>query len=296
MTQARLIPAVAGGTLESPVWSHAEQCLYLIDIPGRELLRYTPDDGTVKRRAMPSEPGALALCESGGLLVALRTGIFHFNTVTAALTHVADPPYNPDDTRFNDGRCDAQGRFWVGSIYEPRDRAEAAFYRLDADASLHRVYDGVTTGNGLAFSPDGRTGYCADTQTRKVWAFELDAQGNPSERRVHIDLAAANIDGRPDGAAVDSEGCYWVALIDTGRVARFDPDGKLMQYVELPVRWPTCPCFGGPELRTLYVTNLRTGRKPEQLAQCPDAGTLVAVEVDVAGLPERAAAICPESF
>src|SRR5690606_23374045 len=86
MTQARLIPAVAGGTLESPVWSHAEQCLYLIDIPGRELLRYTPDDGTVKRRAMPSEPGALALCESGGLLVALRTGIFHFNTVTAALT------------------------------------------------------------------------------------------------------------------------------------------------------------------------------------------------------------------
>jgi len=296
MTQARLIPSVTGETLESPVWSHAERCLYLIDIPARELLRYTPDRDAVKRWPLPSEPGALALCEGGGLLVALRTGIFRFDTATRTLTHVADPPYNPDRTRFNDGRCDAQGRFWIGSIYEPRDRAEAAFYRLDTDGTLQRVFDGVTTANGLAFSPDGRTGYCADTPARKVWAFDLDAQGHPSERRLYIDLQAANIDGRPDGAAVDSEGCYWLALIDSGRIGRFDPQGRLLQTVELPVRWPTCPCFGGDDLRTLYVANLRTGRKPEQLAQCPAAGTLVAVEVDVAGLPERTAAIGPDSF
>lgn len=290
MTQARLIDAVAGETLESPVWSPAEQCLYLIDIPARALLRYTPADNAVKRWDMPTEPGALALAESGGLLVALRTGVFHFDTTTAALRHIIDAPYAPEHMRFNDGRVDRQGRLWIGSIYEPRDRAAACIYRLDPDRTLQRVFEGFTTVNGLAFSVDGRTGYCADTPSRKVWRFEIDAHsGDASERQVHIDLQALGVDGRPDGATVDAEDCYWVALIDVGQVARFDPDGKLMQQIDLPVRWPTCPCFGGDDLRTLYVTNLRTGRKPEQLAQSPDAGTLVRADVSINGLPEVAA-------
>src|SRR5690606_29900507 len=118
----------------------------------------------------------------------------------------------------------------------------------------------------------GAIGYCADTPARKVWTFDIDpATGDASERRVFIDLQTLSIDGRPDGATVDAEGCYWVALIDAWRVARFDPFGQLMQSIELPVRWPTCPCFGGPDLKTLYVTNLRTGRKADQLAESPDA-------------------------
>ena len=290
MTQARLIKAVACETLESPVWSPAEQCLYLIDIPARALLRYNPADNGVKRWDMPTEPGALALAKDGGLLVALRTGVFHFNTITAALTHIVDAPYNPDHTRFNDGRVDRKGRFWIGSIYEPRDRAEACVYRLDHDRTLQRIYEGFTTVNGLAFSIDGSRGYCADTPARKVWRFDIDAHsGGVSERRIHIDLEKLGIDGRPDGATVDAEDCYWVALIDVGRVARFDPDGNLMQQIDLPVRWPTCPAFGGADLQTLYVTNLRSGRAPEQLAQSPDAGTLVCAETAISGLPEPAA-------
>jgi sugar lactone lactonase YvrE len=287
MTQAHPIHAVSGQLLESPVWSTTEQCLYLIDIAACELIRYVPEGETVTRWPLPSNPGAIALADKGDLVIALRTGIFHFDTTTAALTLIAPPPYDPATTRFNDGRVDRLGRFWIGSIYEPRDRAEASIYRLDTDGTLRRIFEGFTTANGLAFSPDGRTGYCADTPSRKVWAFDLDpATGDASERRVHIDLQALNIDGRPDGATVDAEGCYWLALIDAGRVARFDPRGNLVQQIDLPVRWPTCPCFGGPALQTLYVTNLRIGRQPDQLAASPDAGTLVGAELEIAGLPE----------
>ena len=289
---ARLITAVSGQLLESPVWSVAEQALYLIDIAARELIRYVPASDTAKRWQLPTDPGALAPAHGGGLLIALRTGVFHFDPATAALNLIAAAPYDEDTMRFNDGGCDRQGRFWIGSIYEPRDRADAAIYRLDPDGTLHRVLDGITTANGLAFSPDGRTGYCADTPTRKVWMFDIDpASGEASERRVFIDLAQLDIEGRPDGATVDAEGCYWLALIDAGRVGRFDPQGKLMQQIELPVRWPTAPCFGGPELKTLYVTNLRTGRQVDQLAASPDAGTLVCIETEVTGVPEAVAGV-----
>lgn len=287
MTQVHLIHAVSGQLLESPVWSTAAQCLYLIDIAACELIRYVPDGETVTRWRLPSNPGAIALADKGGLIVALRSGIFHFDTTTAALTLISPPPYDPSTTRFNDGRVDTRGRFWIGSIYEPRDRADTSIYRLETDGRLHRVFDGFTTSNGLAFSPDGRTGYCADTPARKVWTFDIDpTTGAPSERRIFVDLQALNIDGRPDGATIDAEGCYWLALIDAGRVARFDPHGKLMQQIDLPVRWPTCPCFGGADLQTLYVANLRTGRAPDQLAASPDAGTLVGVRLPVSGLPE----------
>lgn len=289
MTQAQLIRSVSGQLLESATWSVADQCLYLIDIAACELIRYVPSTDKVTRWPMPSDPGAIALSQHGGLLVAMRTGVFRFDPATATFELLVQPPYDPDTMRFNDGRCDRQGRFWIGSIYEPRDRAAAGIYRLDADGTLHRVFDGFTTANGLAFSPDGRTGYCADTPARKVWAFDLNESGDVSERRPFIDLQALEIEGRPDGATVDSEGCYWVALIDAGRVARFDPQGKFMEHIDLPVRWPTCPCFGGPDLKTLYITNLRTGRQPDQLAASPDAGTLVHASTQYIGVADAPA-------
>lgn len=290
MSHAHLIPTVAGQLLESPIWSVAEQCLYLLDIAERELISYTPAADTVQRWPLPADPGALAFSQRGGLLIALRNGVFHFDTSNAELIQIAEAPYDQGTTRFNDGRVDRQGRFWIGSIYEPRDHADASIYRLDPDGSLHRVFEGLTTANGIAFSPDGRTGYYADTPARKVWSFDIDPDsGETGEPSLFIDLQALNLDGRPDGATVDAEGCYWVALIDVGRVACFDAQGKLMQQIEVPVRWPTCPCFGGPELKTLYVTNLRTGRQPDQLAESPDAGTLVGVERSTNGLTEAVA-------
>lgn len=292
MSDVRLIPAVSGQLLESPLWSATEHCLYLIDIAARELIRYVPHGDMVARWPLPADPGALALAARGGLLVALRHGVFHFNSARGRVEHIVAAPYDPTHTRFNDGRVDRQGRFWIGSIYEPRDRAAAALYRLDADGSLHRVFDGFTTVNGLAFSPDGCTGYCADTPARKVWAFDVDAAtGAASHRRVHIDLQALGIDGRPDGATIDDEGCYWLALIDTGRVARFDPQGRLLRCIELPVRWPTCPAFGGDRLDTLYIANLRTGRAPELLAQSPAAGTLAVAAPQAIGYAETPALI-----
>lgn len=281
-----LIDAVKGELLESPLWSVAEQALYLVDIAQRLLLRYAPSTGTLNQWSMPGDPGALALRSGGGVLITLRSGLFGFDPDTEALEPLWPADYDITTTRFNDGRCDRQGRFWVGTIYEPRDRAGAALYCFDRKG-LRRKLAGVTVANGLAFSPDGCTAYLADTPTRLVWAFDLDpVSGELSRRRTFIDFEAQGLSGRPDGATVDREGCYWLAMIDAGCIARFDPQGQWMQSIELPFSWPTMPCFGGPELQTMYVTSLRTGRKPEQLAASPDAGTLAAIEMDVRGLAE----------
>jgi sugar lactone lactonase YvrE len=285
------IDKIDGELLESPVWSAAEQALYLVDIRGRRLIRYEPARDEVRDWKMPGDAGCVALMrEPGRVAVALRSGLFAFDIASEVLDPLAPPDYDVLKTRFNDGSVDRDGRLWIGTIYEPRDRRDAALYRYDGSGAPKRVREGFTTTNGLACSLDGRTLYAADTPQRKVWAFDLDETGEIQGERLHIDFESAQLPGRPDGATVDAEDCYWLALIDAGRVARFDPAGKLMQSIEVPVRWPTKPCFGGADLRTLYVTSLRTGRDPAQLAASPRSGTLVAVDAGVTGVAENIAA------
>lgn len=286
-TPPRFIDAVQGELLEGPVWSTMEQALYLVDIVAQTLIRYRPADQGLSKWKMPGDIGCVALRARGeSVAVALRSGLFGFNIETEVLEPLAPADYDVRTTRFNDGCVDRQGRLWVGSIYEPRDHPAAALYRYDGHGVLKRVRKGFTTSNGLAFSLDGRTAYFADTPQRKVWAFDIDDVGDLHHQRVFIDFERMALPGRPDGATVDSEGCYWLALIDAWRVARFDPTGKLMREIELPVRWPTKACFGGKELKTLYVTSLRAGRDPAQLAESPQTGTLLAIETEYKGVPE----------
>lgn len=286
-TAVRRIEGIDGELLECPVWSVAEQALWLCDILGPALIRYDPATGAAKRWTLPSAIGSFALRAAGGLVVALRTGIHLFDPASERLELIAAADFDPATTRFNDGRCDRQGRFWVGSMFEPRTRPGGALYRLDADAKLHRVLDGVTIANGLAFPADGRTAYFADSPTRTVWRFDLDpTSGQLSNRREFRRYEEAI--GRPDGGAADAEGCYWSAGIDSWQMLRFRPDGTLDRTVRVLVRWPTMPAFGGPDLKTVYVTSLREGRTAEQLKESPLAGSLFAFESDVAGLPEPA--------
>lgn len=277
------VPGLMGEVLESPVWDDRRRCLWLVDIPARLVLALDPERDQARRYAMPSEPGSIALTEDGAIVVALRDRVARFDPDRGALDTLALADHDPATTRFNDGRCDQQGRFWVGSMYEPRGKSVAKLYRLDRDR-LTPVVDGLTIANGLAFDADGRSGYHADTPSRTVWRFDLDpASGAMTNRRVFVQFGP---DGRPDGATLDAEGGYWVATIGAGEVRRYRLDGGLDRRVAVPTPWPTMPAFAGADRRTVFVTSLRHGRDPKQLAAHPHSGGLFRFRCDIAGLPE----------
>jgi len=282
---------------ESPMWHPRERALWWCDIAGRRLNRFDPASGALEQRELESEPGSCAAHLDGTLLVAMRNGLWRLDPRTGKRRSLAAPPYDASVERFNDGKCDPQGRFWVGTIYEPRDAARAALYCWDG-RTLERRADGVTVSNGLAWSPDGRTMYWSDTKAHTIFAFDFDAAGGQlSRRRVFATFAPKPADGRldgyggrPDGAAVDAEGCYWVAMFEGQRLLRLSPEGEVLREVTLPVRCPTMPAFGGAELKTLYVTTARDKRPAAELAGQPLAGCVLSLQVDVPGLPAHLAA------
>ena len=291
------------GLGESPFWHPQESRLYWVDIPGRRIARVVVQglqaQGPVDYWPLTQEPGCIAPVQGGGLVMALRDGIYLAREWGGPLQRLAAAPYDTSKLRFNDGKCDAQGRFWAGSMYEPKDQALGTLYMLDGQG-LHPVMggekDGVVTANGLAWSPDGRTAYWADTATHQVRAFDFDPlTGRLSAGRVFYQMSlkptawtwgdTAPYGGRPDGAAVDSEGCYWSAQYEGQRLLRLSPSGQVLSEVKTPVPCPTMPCFGGADLKTLFMTSSRQGRSAQELAQHPQAGCLFAMRVEVAGLP-----------
>lgn len=282
-------PALLG---ESPVWHRAEGVLYYCDIAGHRLHRLDPAGGRTREWAFDTDLACCAPCERGGLLLAMRDGLWQFDPDTGVRTPLAAPPYDPAVERFNDGKCDPRGRFWVGTIFEPRKPPLAALYRYTPGDGLHRMADGVTVSNGLAWSPDGRTMYWTDTTSHTVFALDYDPDaGALSARRVFAQFprrpdgqSLDDYGGRPDGAAVDAEGCYWAAMYEGSRLVRLSPQGQVLAELRLPVRCPTMPCFGGADLRTLYVTSARHGRPAEELAAQTQAGCVFAFDVDVPGL------------
>jgi len=274
---------------ESPIWDAAHRALYWVDIPGKAVHRLFTVTGNHRSWPMPSEPGCIAFYADGGLLVALRFGLARLDTDTGMLTPIADAPYDPARFRFNDGRCDLAGRLWVGTIYEPRDRPGATLYSLE-QGTIRDHNLPATVSNGVAFSPDGRTMYRSDTTSHTIFAYDFDtASGQVGAGRV---LRAFSTDrtkdygGRPDGAAVDCEGAYWCAMMEGGRVLRLSPEGEILREISLPARCPTMLAFGGPQLRTLYITTARQNRSESELVQFPLSGCVLTLEVDVGGMPE----------
>ncbi len=277
---------------ESPLWHPREQVLYWCDIPGKRLNRWDPASGDLRHWAFAHEPGGVAPPLDGTLLLAMRDGLWRFDPTSGNRTRLAPAPYDPKHERFNDGKCDPQGRLWVGTIYEPRDSARATLHCWDKGRLVLRG-DGITVSNGLAWSPDGATMYWSDTKAHSVFAFDFDAgDGSISRKRVFAQFPVKQADGdpatyggRPDGAAVDAEGCYWSAMFEGQRLVRLSPGGELLREVRLPVRCATMPAFGGADLKTIYITTARDNRPAAELAAQPYAGCVLALDVDVPGLP-----------
>ena len=277
---------------ESPVWHPGEQALYYCDIPGHTLHRFDPKRGDLRHWAFDTDVASLAPALNGSLLLAMRDGLWHFDPTSGERSLAAEPPYDPTLERFNDGKCDPQGRFWVGTIYEPREPALASL-NCFSRGQLVRKAGGITVANGLAWSPNGRTIHWSDTTAHTIFAADFDpASGAISRQRVFasfpVKQPGQSLDtygGRPDGAAMDVEGCYWAAMFEGQRLVRLSPQGELVGEIALPVRCPTMPCFGGPALKTLYITTARQNRPAAELIEQPYAGCVLAVEVDVPGLP-----------
>ena len=275
---------------ECPLWHPAERNIYWVDIAGYKVHRMHPLTGEHREWLMASDPSALALHPHGGLVVALRSGFVHLDTASGEVTPIAPAPYDTAVARFNDGRVDSAGRFWVGTIYEPRDKPAAEMYCLEKGVVSLKWSGGMTNSNGLAFSPDARAMYHADTTSHQVTRYNYDVDSgtvsHPQQFQKFSTDKTVNYGGRPDGAAVDSEGAYWCAMFEGGQLLRFSPEGDLLRRIALPVRCPTMLAFGGDDLRTLYITSASHGRSAEEREQYPLSGCVLSMAVDVAGREE----------
>ncbi len=271
---------------EGPVWSPVEQALYWVDIRAPSVCRYDSVHRLVKTWPMPEMVGSLAVRSRGGLLVALQSKLASFDPATMEIVPIASPEGDLPYKRFNDGKCDRRGRFWVGTMNDVvRGDPSGALYRLSPEHRCDKMDEGFGIPNSLAWSPDDRVMYFADTFTRTIFTYAFDIEsGAIRDRRTFVRVE--NEPGAPDGSTVDENGFLWNAVYGGWRLHRYAPDGRIDRVIELPVSQPTSCAFGGPNLDILYVTTAIQRLKPEELAREPLAGGLLAVDVGVKGLPE----------
>ena len=285
---------------ESPFWHPVEQLLYWVDIPGRKIMRAKADGSSAAESwAMPSEPGCMAPAAKGGLVIALRDGIYRADQWGGELRLLHRFAYDSSRIRFNDGKADVLGRFWAGTLCEVRTSTAAELFVLDCrdgrPPEARRRAGHATVANGLAWSPDDGTVYWSDTQTQTIRAWDWEAESNSmSNQRVFQQFAPKpegwvsgmpGYGGRPDGAAMDTLGNYYAAMFEGGQLLKFAPTGELLARIPTPVLCPTMPCFGGDDLRTLYITTAREKRPAAELASMPESGCVFSMRVDTPGLP-----------
>ncbi len=274
------------------MWRAGEAALYWVDIPARRIYRLHAESGKTDSWTADEMVACIAFDASGELIAGMETGIFHLNLLPDGVVTsrpLAAPMWPMAGMRFNDGRCDRQGRFWAGTMHMdmPAAHAVGALYCYDKTQGLiGPVVDGLLTQNGLAWSPKGDRMYLSDSHPRKqlIWSFDYDgATGITSNRQLFVDMNQHP--GRPDGAAVDVDGCYWICANDAGLLMRFTPEGKLDRSISLPVKKPAMCAFGGSGLDTLYVTSIRPQSEAD-LCEQPFAGALFALRPGTQGLIE----------
>ena len=269
---------------EGPVWDAGEGALYWVDIQAGLLQRWMPGTDQVERWTMPERVGALALRADRGLVLALASGFALFDPATDDLERRAAPEAHLPGNRFNDGKCDARGRFWAGTMDDAALHLTGSLYRLDPDGRCSTMETGIGITNSLAWSPDNATFYFADTLRDTIFACDFDLESGALANR-HVFATTDAQPGSPDGSTVDEEGFLWNAQWGGWRLVRYAPDGRIDRVVDLPVAQPTSCMFGGPDLRTLYVTSAHIGLPPAERERQPWAGHVLALDVGVRGLP-----------
>lgn len=262
---------------ESPVWDAERNRLWFIDSLRPALFCLNPDNRALVTYDMPAAIGSIGLTIDKKIIVALRTGVHIFDPATGEFRFLAHPEPDSAINRLNDGKVGPDGCFWVGSMHEAKPREPTgALYRITPSGECTRIATGLTVSNGLAWSPDGKTLYHANSRPSAINAYDFEpASGAAQNPRLFA--APDEETGFPDGAAVDAEGVYWSAGVTAGQLNKFSPNGDLIGSIKTPMRAPTMPCFGGADMRTLFVTSLTS-------ADDGVAGTLVSCRVAVPGV------------
>ncbi|WP_428928941.1 SMP-30/gluconolactonase/LRE family protein [Marinibacterium sp. SX1] len=272
---------------ETPLWDARDNLLRWIDIEQPRLWQLDPATGAAASLEQPGTYlGSLALTRSGQRLVARDLELVLLDDAGQARPLARTLDETMPQTRLNDGRVDARGRLWIGTMDNGLTNGFGALYRVDPDGTMTRQLDDVIVSNGIAFDPAGRHMYFTDTRRYITWKLTLDGDGDMvTGREVLADYSATG--DRPDGACVDADGCLWQAFFAGGKVVRYAPDGRIDREIALPATNPTCLCFGGPDYRTLFVTTAFKFLTPEQLAAEPLAGSVFAIHGAGQGVPEN---------
>ncbi|OWX99282.1 SMP-30/gluconolactonase/LRE family protein [Thioclava sp. IC9] len=263
---------------EGPFWHPERSQFFWFDILNRRLL--TRDANGPSEWQFEGMASAAGWVDRERMILATEIGLSLFNIAEGTLEPLIEVEGDDPGTRSNDGRADRQGGFWFGTMGKKAERRRGAIYRYYR-GELRRQVTEISIPNAICFTPDGRTAYFADTPSQKVWRQPLDADGWPEgERRPFLDLSAEGL--YPDGAVVDAEGGLWCALWSSGRVARFDAEGRMTHHLDLPGKNSTCPAFGGADMRDLLVTSALEGMTDPDAAQ----GLTYLLRAPFVGIPE----------
>jgi sugar lactone lactonase YvrE len=286
MSQVSVALAAEAMLGECPRWHAGEHLLYWVDIAQNRLHRFDPASGRDEYRTFDAPVGCFAFAKNGGLILAMKDGLARLADWNTSPEPFGDQIFvGQPELRFNDGRTDSHGRFWVGSVNMAKSRSDAALYRFDAEGHATLVQNGMMTCNGAAFSADGLRFHHADTPSHALRAYHVEAADGTlhDERILHLFPQGK---GRPDGGSFDEAGFYWSALFDGGRVVRIAPSGAIVESIALPVTRPTMIAFGGADRRTAYITTARSGLDAEALRTAPLSGAILSFQVDVPGVME----------
>ena len=269
---------------EGPVWDASARCLWFVDILRGRVHRFEPNSNNLTTLDVGRMVGALSPTEAGDLVLAVHDGFARFDPANGRLSMIADVEADRPDQRMNDGKCDAAGRFWAGTMaLDERDGA-GALYRLDPSGEVHTMLRHVSISNGLDWSDDGRLMYFVDSPTQSIDVFDFDlASGTIANRRTWLRIGPVH--GMPDGLTLDAEGYVWVSLWGGGGVRRYAPDGRLDAVVQLPTMYPTSCTFGGADLGDLYITTASIRLSDSERADQPQAGGLFRCRPAVGGRP-----------
>lgn len=284
--ELKLFSACQADLGESPVWDEAHQCLLFVDISGGQINALDQHGRLTRLYESPARIGALALTDKGNLIFTQDAGVAVLDRTSLRVTHNSKLAITLSSYRFNDGACDLQGRFITGLMDEGHSRNTGKLYRYDAGLNASVIMDGISLPNGLAWSSDGSELFFVDSVARTLYRARYPANGNGLEQVLVFAQTPAEL-GRPDGLALDVEGNLWVCQFNGSCVLQYDRHGVLLQALPMPVPRPTSCCFGGPDMRTLYITTAKFGMSAAEQADYPAAGNIYSIRLPVPGRPRH---------
>lgn len=278
--------SVANDLGEGPVWHQAEQRLYWVDATNNSYLIFDPATRTVEHHDIGRYIISIAFCNDAKLLIATDSELIYWNPDSVITEYIITGRFDSNVIRFNDGKVDPAGRYFIGTKHCEENKPLGGLYRLTAHGDFSQVEWNITTSNGLGWNPDELAFYYTDSMRKAIYRYDYDKDsGAISNRKILVD--SQDEEGVPDGLAVDAEGCIWSARWNGWKVTRYDPDGKRMLEMPIPVAKPTSCAFGGPDLRDLYITSARYGLDEAHLRNHPDSGNLFVCHTDIKGQIEN---------